>query len=330
MRPVLSAALLVLLAAPARGGDITDFTGKASGTTGSDFLLFDIGARAIALGGAYTAVTDDAYSLYWNPAGLTRIPRFSAGLMYSKYVEDISYQSASLAQRVNDSSVIAAGWRYRDIGSIDHTDISGNALGTFRPRDYVAEIGWGQSIYELSDSEADITMGVVARWIHSDYLLHADGYGGDLGIQSRFYNTRWPLDAGFAVQNMGRGQKFDKERDTLPFRMRFGGAVYPARSLMISADAIMPIGHYPHGALGAEYSMEIERGVKAALRAGFNSLTVESLGLASTLSAGMGLAVGNLSFDYAFSPFGVLGDALHRFSIGYNLPARKSQRYRER
>ena len=40
----------------------------------------------------------------------------------------------------------------------------------------VAEIGWGQSILDLSDNEADVRMGVVGRIIHSDYLLKADGF----------------------------------------------------------------------------------------------------------------------------------------------------------
>ncbi len=312
-----------------RGG-LSDFSDKAVGTAGSDFLLMDLGARGIAMGGAFSAVTNDASSVYWNPAGLARVSRFSATFMYSRHVEDISSHAASLAQRVSDTSVLAAGLRYRDIGSIDHTDDAGNTLGTFHPRDYVAELSWGQSVFDLSDSEVEVNLGATARWLHSDYLLQADAFATDFGLQSRFYGWRFPYTLAFVAQNMGKGQKFDQVRDSLPFRARLGAALSPSPSLTLALDAILPINNRPHGALGVEYSLPLERRMKGAVRGGFNSLTVTSLGLATGFSAGLGLAVGDLSFDYAFVPFGVLGSALHRFSISFNLPAKLSQRYKLR
>ncbi|MBI5631158.1 MAG: PorV/PorQ family protein [Elusimicrobia bacterium] len=324
-----TAALALLMALPpvARA---SDFSKAAVGTTGSEFLLFDQGARGIAMGGAYSAVTDDAYSLYWNPAGLAKIPRISATFMYSRYVQDITYQSAAVAKRVSDNGVLAAGLRHRDIGEIDHTDLAGRTVGTFHPRDYVIEGGWGQAIYDLSDSEMDISMGVAGRWIHSDYLLHGDGFGGDIGILSRFYSGRYIYDVAFVAQNLGQGQKFDQVRDTLPFRARLGTAVHPNNALTLSLEGIMPANNTPHAALGMEYKLEVDRNIKAAVRGGLNTLTMQSLGFATTFSAGMGVSVGDWSFDYAFSPFGILGDQIHRFSISFNLPAKTSRRNRER
>ena len=321
--------LIALLLLPNAAGAL-DFGRQGVGTAGAEFLNQDVGSRGIALGGAYSAVTNDVYSLYWNPAGLSKIPRLSAGFAYSRYVADINYQSGHVAGRINESGVLAGGFRYRDIGSIDHTDISGNTVGKFRPRDYVAEIGWGQSILDLSDSEVDVTMGVTGRWLHSDYMLHADGYGGDLGIQSRFYTTRYTYDVSFVAQNIGVGQKFDKTRDTLPFRAKLGGAVQIIKPLLLSVEAILPINNIVHGAAGAEYSLEASRDVKLAFRGGFNSLTIDSLGFQTAMSAGIGLKVGRMSFDYAFVPLGVLGADTHRFSVTFDLPAKASRRYRER
>src|SRR5687768_1257688 len=39
-------------------------------TRGANFLQIGVGARALALGGAATAVSNDLSSLYWNVAGL--------------------------------------------------------------------------------------------------------------------------------------------------------------------------------------------------------------------------------------------------------------------
>lgn len=37
---------------------------------------YGVGARAIGMGGAYTAVADDVYAPYWNPAGIVQTPHF--------------------------------------------------------------------------------------------------------------------------------------------------------------------------------------------------------------------------------------------------------------
>lgn len=328
MTRLLLVALLVL--AGAGSARAMDFTRDAVGTAGGQFLDQDMGARGIALGGAYSAITNDATSLYWNPAGLSRVPRMSAAFMYSRYIQDVSYQSAMLAGRVNDAGVLAGGWRFRDIGSVTQTDLAGNIQGTFHPRDYVVDLGWGQSVLDLSDSEVDVTMGVAAHWLHSDYIQTADAFGGDIGIQSRFYTSRYTYDLSFVAQNMGKGQRFDQVRDTLPFRARLGAAMSPIKPLLLSIEAIMPVDNIVHGAGGAEYTLDVTRDVKTMLRVGFNSLTVESLGVATGINGGFGLTVGNFSFDYAFAPMGVLGSDVHRFSISFNLPAKASRRYRER
>lgn len=326
MRKALAAALAVLLAAPAGAAD---FEKNAIGTTGSQFLTLDQGARGIAMGGAYSAVTNDAYSIYWNPAGLARVPRLSAAFMYTNYVADIAYQSGVVAKRVNDVGVIAGGFRYLDAGIVQHTDISGNDLGTVRPRDYVGELGWGQSVYDLSDSEVDVNIGVAGRWHHSDYLLHADGYSGDIGVQARFYHGSYAYDFAFVAENIGLGQSFDKRRDTTPFQIKVGGAMQPIKNLILSIEAVAPSADVAYGAAGLEYGLDVSRSVKAAVRGGFNSQTLETLGVMTSASVGGGLQVGNLGFDYAFVPFGLLGD-VHRFTVSWNLPAKASRRYRER
>ena len=334
LRPTLASwlvsALLAFAALPA--GAATDFGTGAIGTAGSEFLLFDLGARGIAMGGAYTAVTDDAYSLYWNPAGLAKVPRLSLGTMYSTYVQDISYQSLSYAQRINDDSVVGGGVRYQDLGSIPHTDISANAVGggSFHPRSYVAELGWGQSVYDLSDSELDVDIGVTGRWIHSEMVERADGYGGDIGLQAHVASNLLPYDLAAVVQNVGIGQKFYQTRDTLPTRARIGGALHLQRGLILAFDALMPINNSPAGAVGCEYALELDRTVKAMMRAGYNSQVLGSLDPMAGMSLGLGLAVGDFSFDYAFTPMGVLGDPVHRISLSFNLPAKLSHRYHER
>ncbi|MCK7521824.1 MAG: hypothetical protein MZV64_31170 [Ignavibacteriales bacterium] len=39
-----------------------------TGTTATQVLKFNVGPRAIGMGGAFTAVSDDITAMYWNPA----------------------------------------------------------------------------------------------------------------------------------------------------------------------------------------------------------------------------------------------------------------------
>ena len=92
----------------------------------------------------------------------------------------------------------------------------------------------------------------------------------------------------------------------------------------------MPVNNSPAGAIGGEYTWEIDKNVKAMMRGGFNSTTIMDLDLMSGMSMGVGLSVADFTFDYAFVPMGLLGSSTHRFSISFNLPAKLSHRYRER
>ena len=39
------------------------------GTTAAQALKYNVGPRAIGMGGAFTAIADDITAVYWNPSG---------------------------------------------------------------------------------------------------------------------------------------------------------------------------------------------------------------------------------------------------------------------
>ena len=73
-RSLLAAAIaLSLFASPAAA---TKYAGE--------FMKIPVGARAIGMGGAFTAVSDDATSPYWNPAGMVFLPYREAFLQHAE------------------------------------------------------------------------------------------------------------------------------------------------------------------------------------------------------------------------------------------------------
>ena len=49
-----------------------------------EFLKIPVGARAIGLGGAFTAIADDATAAYWNPAGMIYLPYHEVILQHAE------------------------------------------------------------------------------------------------------------------------------------------------------------------------------------------------------------------------------------------------------
>ena len=60
------------------------------GTAGAQFLKIGLGARYTALGEAATAVVDDAYGIYWNPAALANIEKTELAFTTVDWIEDVS------------------------------------------------------------------------------------------------------------------------------------------------------------------------------------------------------------------------------------------------
>jgi hypothetical protein len=58
------------------------------GNRGGNFLLIGVGARANALGGAGTTISEGAHALYWNPAGAAGMEGFDFAFSYAEIFEN--------------------------------------------------------------------------------------------------------------------------------------------------------------------------------------------------------------------------------------------------
>ena len=59
------------------------------------FLKLGIGARACAMGEAFTAIADDGSASYWNPAGLTQLDRKEIVALHVNLFADTTYDFLS-------------------------------------------------------------------------------------------------------------------------------------------------------------------------------------------------------------------------------------------
>ncbi|MFZ0391176.1 MAG: hypothetical protein WAN36_12025 [Calditrichia bacterium] len=63
--------------------------GAADSRYAGSFLELGVGARAMAMGGAYVAVADDGFAFYWNPAGASIPERMTLSGMYASLFKSL-------------------------------------------------------------------------------------------------------------------------------------------------------------------------------------------------------------------------------------------------
>ena len=298
--------LLLLCASCPLPAGAADFTSGARGSTGAQFLELPAGARAIAMGSAYTSISGDPFSAYYNPAGLAGTEKVGAGLMHAAYLEEISYEYGVLAVPVRKAETLGVSVQYLAVGKMQELDKTGAATGgSFRPDDLAVS-----AIYAARLGALDL--GLAVKRITSRIRGSASSFAGDLGLRARSGNYAF----GLSVLNLGKGLKFHQKESPLPETARVGASVRLGYRWLVSIDGIAAKGAAPAAAAGAEYKLVSGRRINLAARAGYNSRPAAGkAGGLTGLSAGAGLELGDAAFDYAWSPCGDLG-ATHRFSVG--------------
>ena len=122
-------SVAVLVAVPARA-QLFRSTSKV-GTTAGQFLKIGVGARAIGMGGAQSAVTGDISSIYWNPAALSRLST-SGELTFNhvNWLADIKYDFAAGVMPIGELgtfglSIISLRVPEENVRTIDFPDGDG-------------------------------------------------------------------------------------------------------------------------------------------------------------------------------------------------------------
>ncbi|MDE2292943.1 MAG: PorV/PorQ family protein, partial [Elusimicrobia bacterium] len=266
-RPAAAAAALLLCASPVLA---------APGTTPFEFLSLDADARAVALGGAYTALASDANALLYNPGGLGLVPRSEAAFMHDEHFQGVHQEYASYADR--------RGWgaqlNYLSYGDIPKTTISnkdGAGLGSYGIQDLAVSGGYGRRLTPA------LAVGGALKYVREDIEdVSAQGTALDAGVL--YASPALPgLRLGAALRNFGPDVKFQTEAEKLPLQLR-GGAAYAANLFgqrgSLSVDVLKSRGEAPTVAAGVE---TVLAGLMA-LRLGYDMRNDAGLGL----TAGVG------------------------------------------
>lgn len=177
--------------------------GTRVGTRAADFLKMGVGARALALGSAYTAMAEDIYSLYWNPAGLAHIESLSAAFTHAALFEeaDITHQFAGVALPAL-GGVVGVSGIFFDSGDIPRTSEEFPLGGDPELGDVFSWTGTAIGLHYARFITDRLSIGFAGKVVGEGIAgATANYFGFDAGV--RFNTGLFGTTIGAALTNVG-------------------------------------------------------------------------------------------------------------------------------
>lgn len=274
-----------------------------SGTTALPFLKLDQGARPAAMGGAYCAAGDDAWAVFYNPAGAALASRREIALAHNEWLEGMRNESVVYEGPSGPNATIFAGLNALFSGAMDKFDVSGTEIGSFSSQEGALSIGAATAL------GGGYYGGAAFKGLYQKASAgSAYAWAGDAGLLKVEGDWRFGLSAA----NFGTKMKLGSTPFSLPLMLRAGIAWNYLERLTIAADGVKAGESGAAPAVGAEGLIPTGPDGAFSVRAGYTGGRSRFAG--SGITAGLGLRNGDLRVDYAFAPYGELGDA-HRITI---------------
>ncbi|MFA5139726.1 MAG: hypothetical protein WC728_10880 [Elusimicrobiota bacterium] len=344
----LRIALILALQAAWPAGTASAFTSNAGGSA-AQWLRLGAGARSAGMGEAYGPVAEGAEALYWNPAGLARLRGPELDYSHMELLRFFHHDYMAYAHPVRflrGTVGLSFTAFYQDkLGLVDY---AGRDVGSFAPHSEAVSLAYARTFeigdnYALRDSEyfqelwrhpgatrplspgmeiwtGNLAAGVAIKYISETILnRNASAVAADGGVLFRPAELD-RLQLGFAFRNAGTKMRFTRTRESLPVEVDFGVA-YDFRwgrgkRFIPALEAAAPYYGAPFGKLGFEYAFPAWGDARAAVRAGYKSLSAWDLGPLSGATAGVGLSFKHLDLDLAFEPMNALGN-VYRIGLGW-------------
>lgn len=271
-----------------------------AGVDAMPHLRLGAGARSIGLGGAFTAIADDATATVWNPAGLGSAADLSINFSTQQLDLDRSHNFIALTKALGSAGSIGLAVTNAGVSGIQQYDANERYGGEF---DYSA------NAYSLSYGIGlgNFGIGLTGRMLADNFgaadVESQSGFGGvDIGImghalhidvgEEKVPTFHYGLVAKYLGASLGE--------DTVPMVINLGLAynLYMGNVVTFAADIEQELVNLDQSAtslkLGAEYTILTYKSTALSIRGG-----VRASRDAQNLFGGFGVNIGGLQIDYA-------------------------------
>lgn len=318
------------------------------GTTAANFLTIPVGARASAMGGAFTAIANDASAAYWNPAGLSKLTNNELNISYSEWLVFTKHNWVSLGIKLDDDDGIALSFNQLDYGQEEiTTPDQPSGTGEFwSAQDLAIGVSYARNLTDR------FSVGATVKYISQKiYNESANAYALDIGVL--FYTQLEGLRIGMNISNFGSEMSLSGKdllqpvdidpahtgnnsniasnlsTDSWPLPLVFSvGLAYDIINnsdfkYTVATDAVVPNNESTYLNVGGELTWAN----LISFRAGFNSLfkgSEHSLSdpLLGGYAAGFGIQhdFGNFfaKIDYAYANYGIF-NSVSKFSLSIGM-----------
>jgi hypothetical protein len=284
---------------------------KRLGASGFTILKVTQSARAAGMGDAFAAVSRDASSLFWNPAGLAYIERFEWTYTYTSWIAGSRINSGVFAYRT-DFGAIGVSFLSFNPGDIEETTpfLPGGTGRSVPSGDVGIGIGFSRKMTDR------FTLGTHVQWVQ-ETLDQDKASTLNVSLGTLFYTGFRSSRVAMTLRNFGKNEKVVREQFFMPMvftvtgAMEVYGEAQDPNRLTVSFENVFAIDYDNRAHLGAELWLHD----RLALRSGykFNYDT-------DSFSAGAGVRIPrgqrHLAVDVAYTHMGDLLDPALRVSVG--------------
>lgn len=258
------------------------------------FMKNGFGARPTSLGNSFTAISNDASAIFYNPAGLSSVNKLQVLGMYSNLfgnIEGLNYGNIGVSKGF-EFGTMGLGIIYSSVSDIPYVvNVSGPSGETFSDNEMAMILSYSRRVTD------NLQIGINGKYIrHSIAGFEASGFGFDVALLTTFNDK---LKMGLMIQDaIGATIKLNGRDDVYISKFKFGIAYTPISTLTISPEIMVTGNKKAQLSIGSEYDV-YKNMIK--LRGGYNTVQ-------EAPSFGIGLKYSQINLDYSYSRNGDLGN----------------------
>jgi hypothetical protein len=210
----------------------------SSNETGYTFVKIGVGVRPVAMGGAFSAMSDDGHAIFWNPSGLGITDRYHVIGMAMNHLTYFNYYNLTSSLPIGKNDALGFGLSYLGATDVEYSE-RGEELGEFTNADMLLNIGYGRSFGE----KRTISFGAAIKVVRGQ-LYDYSSYGvlGDLGL---LWNPWKYVYLGTVLKNIGTRRRYIEVWEYPPVNFRQGVAMkIPLRENQLALSVDYSAYHY--------------------------------------------------------------------------------------